>query len=97
MYGQACEMTSILAIAKKHNLFVVEDNAPAHGAKYKGQLTGSFGDINATSFYPTKNLGALGDAGAITTNSDELTQKVRLYRNYGSEQKYLNEVIGMNS
>jgi dTDP-4-amino-4,6-dideoxygalactose transaminase len=97
LYGQACEMDKIMAIAKKHNLSVVEDNAQAHGATYKGKITGSFGDINATSFYPGKNLGALGDAGALTTDSEMLYQKCLSLRNYGSHKKYYNEVIGYNS
>jgi dTDP-4-amino-4,6-dideoxygalactose transaminase len=97
LYGQACEMDKIMAIAAKHNLAVVEDNAQAHGATYQGRLTGSFGDINATSFYPTKNFGALGDGGALTTNSTGLYQKARLLRNYGSEEKYHHEIIGLNS
>lgn len=97
LYGQACEMDKIMAIAQKYGLFVVEDNAQAHGAAFKGKLTGSFGDVNATSFYPGKNLGALGDAGAITTDSPELFRKCTSLRNYGSHQKYYNEVIGYNS
>lgn len=96
LYGQACEMTAIMALAKKYCLFVIEDNAQAQGACFDGTLTGSWGDINATSFYPGKNLGALGDAGAITTDSDEFGQKVRVLRNYGSQTKYFNEVIGHN-
>jgi dTDP-4-amino-4,6-dideoxygalactose transaminase len=97
LYGQACEMDKIMAIAKKHNLYVIEDNAQAQGALCNGQLTGSFGNINATSFYPGKNLGALGDAGAVTTNSEELYKKACVIRNYGSEKKYYNEVKGINS
>ncbi len=97
LYGQACEMDKIMAIAKKHNLYVVEDNAQAQGAYCKGQITGSFGDINATSFYPAKNLGALGDAGAITTNNEELYNMAMIIRNYGSEKKYYNQVKGVNS
>ena len=96
LYGQACEMEPIMAIAKKHNLFVVEDNAQAHGAAYKEKLTGSWGDINGTSFYPGKNLGALGDAGAVTTNDAELAQQAMALRNYGSKKKYYNDVIGFN-
>lgn len=96
LYGQTCEMDKIMEIAEKHNLFVIEDNAQAHGATCNGKITGSFGDINATSFYPGKNLGALGDGGAVTTNSEELANKVRMYRNYGSKKKYFNEVIGYN-
>ncbi|MGZ3931996.1 MAG: DegT/DnrJ/EryC1/StrS family aminotransferase [Bacteroidia bacterium] len=97
LYGQACEMDKIMAIAKKHNLFVVEDNAQAQGAACGGKITGSFGDINATSFYPGKNLGALGDAGAITTNNEALYKKANVIRNYGSEKKYYNEIKGVNS
>ncbi len=96
LYGQACEMDAIMSIAKKYNLFVVEDNAQAHGATYKGMKTGSFGDANGTSFYPGKNLGALGDAGAVTTNDKGLATRIRSLRNYGSEKKYLNEEIGFN-
>jgi len=96
LYGQACEMTAIMELAKKYKLYVIEDNAQSQGATFDGIITGSWGDINATSFYPGKNLGALGDAGAVTTNSDELVQKVRVFRNYGSQKKYYNEVIGHN-
>jgi dTDP-4-amino-4,6-dideoxygalactose transaminase len=97
LYGQPCNMAEICAIAKKYNLYVVEDNAQSHGARWDGQTTGSWGDINATSFYPTKNLGALGDAGAITTQYDAWAKEARLYRNYGSEVRFHNEVKGMNS
>lgn len=97
LYGQACEMDAIMKIAKNRNLFVVEDNAQAHSATFNNVLTGSFGDINGTSFYPGKNLGALGDAGAVTTNDDMLAEKVKMIRNYGSDKKYYNEVIGVNS
>ncbi|MCU0416407.1 MAG: DegT/DnrJ/EryC1/StrS family aminotransferase [Cytophagaceae bacterium] len=97
LYGQACEMDKIMAIASQHGLYIVEDNAQAHGASFKDRLTGSFGDINATSFYPGKNLGALGDAGGITTNSEVLYMKCLSLRNYGSNKKYYNEVIGFNS
>lgn len=96
LYGQACEMDFIMDIAEKHDLYVVEDNAQAHGATWKGKPTGSWGHINATSFYPGKNLGALGDGGAITTNDSELAGKVKMYRNYGSKEKYYNEVPGYN-
>ncbi len=96
LYGQACEMTAIMELAKKYKLYVIEDNAQSQGARFDGILTGAWGDINGTSFYPGKNLGALGDAGAVTTNSDELTQKVIVFRNYGSQKKYYNEVIGHN-
>ena len=97
LYGLPCEMDEIMTIAKKHNLFVVEDNAQAVGAEYKNKKTGSFGIINATSFYPTKNLGALGDGGAITTNDKILAEKILLLRNYGSTKKYHNEIEGYNS
>lgn len=97
LYGQACEMKAILNIANQYELFVIEDNAQAHGATFNGKKTGSWGHINATSFYPGKNLGALGDGGAITTDSDELAHKVRVLRNYGSQEKYKNEVLGYNN
>ena len=97
LYGQACRMTEIMAIARQHDLHLVEDNAQAQGATFDGQITGSFGAVNGTSFYPGKNLGALGDAGAVTTASAALDQKVRVLRNYGSQQKYYNEVVGYNS
>jgi dTDP-4-amino-4,6-dideoxygalactose transaminase len=97
LYGQACEMKAILNIANQYGLFVIEDNAQAHGATFNGKKTGSWGHINATSFYPGKNLGALGDGGAITTDSDELARKVRMLRNYGSQEKYKNEVLGYNN
>ncbi|OUJ73147.1 DegT/DnrJ/EryC1/StrS family aminotransferase [Hymenobacter crusticola] len=97
LYGQACQMSEIMAIATKYNLHVVEDNAQAQGASFGGQPTGSFGILNATSFYPGKNLGALGDAGAITTNDTDLAQQLQALRNYGSQQKYYNEVLGYNS
>lgn len=97
LYGQACRMTEIMALAAQHGLYVVEDNAQAQGAAFAGAPTGSFGHVNGTSFYPGKNLGALGDAGAVTTNDADLAQQVRVLRNYGSQQKYYNEVIGYNS
>lgn len=97
LYGQACPMRDILAVADQHGLRVVEDNAQAPGATFDGQPTGSFGILNATSFYPGKNLGALGDAGAVTTRDAALAEQVRLLRNYGSRQKYHNEVVGYNS
>ena len=97
LYGQACEMTSIEKIAKKHRLSIIEDNAQAHGAQHNGRSTGSFGVINATSFYPTKNLGAIGDGGAVTTNDRSLYEKVIRLRNYGSGKKNVHEFIGVNS
>jgi len=96
LYGQACQMDEIMAIAKSNNLYVVEDNAQSHGATYKGKMTGGWGDANGTSFYPGKNLGALGDGGAVTTNNDDIAQQIKILRNYGSHVKYENEVIGFN-
>ena len=96
LYGQICEMTAIETIARKQGLFIIEDNAQAQGARYRGKVSGSWGHINATSFYPGKNLGALGDAGGITTNDDVLAQKAKTLRNYGSQKKYYHEEIGFN-
>lgn len=97
LYGQSCDMTTLEDLSKRHRLLIVEDNAQAHGATWKGNMTGSFGDVNATSFYPTKNLGALGDGGAITTNNETAAEFVRRYRNYGFESKNLCEDLGVNS
>jgi len=97
LYGQACEMDKIMAVAAKHNLFVVEDNAQAHGALFNNKPTGSFGNINATSFYPGKNFGALGDGGAVTTDDHSLYEQANITRNYGSDKKYHNQVKGVNS
>lgn len=97
LYGQACNMDPIMDIAKKYNLYVVEDCAQAHGAKYKGRVIGSFGDAAGFSFYPGKNLGALGDAGATVTNNKELAQKIRALGNYGSDYKYHHVYQGNNS
>lgn len=97
LYGKVCDMDPILQITTKHNLKLVEDCAQAHGATYKDRQAGTFGDIAAFSFYPTKNLGALGDAGAVVTNNEKLYKEVAKLRNYGSEQRYVNEVIGYNS
>lgn len=97
LYGQPCDMDSIVEIAKKHNLYIVEDCAQAHGATYKGKKIGSFGDAAGFSFYPGKNLGALGDAGATVTNSKELADKVRALGNYGSDYKYHHIYQGNNS
>ena len=96
LYGKSCDMDPIMAIATKYQLEVIEDCAQAHGALYKGQKIGSFG-IGCFSFYPTKNLGALGDAGAITTNSKDFADKIFSLRNYGSSKKYYNDMIGYNS
>jgi dTDP-4-amino-4,6-dideoxygalactose transaminase len=97
LYGQPADMDPILSIARKHGLKVIEDNAQAQGAKYKGRRTGSLGDAAATSFYPGKNIGAFGDAGALTTNDAELADRVRVLRNYGSRKKYHNDCQGYNS
>lgn len=97
LYGQPADLDPILAIARKHNLKVVEDGAQAHGARYKGKRIGTHGDVVAWSFYPGKNLGALGDGGAITSNDPELADRIRVLRNYGSRVKYVNEVQGYNS
>ncbi len=97
LYGQACEMDSIMAIAKKYGLYVVEDCAQAHGATYKGKKVGSFGDAAGFSFYPGKNLGALGDAGATVTDNKEIADKVKAYGNYGSDYKYHHIYKGNNS
>ena len=96
LYGQCCEMEAIMQIAKKHNLVVIEDNAQSQGASYNGKLTGSWGNANGTSFYPGKNLGAIGDAGAVTTNDANIATQLKSLRNYGSAKKYYNEVIGHN-
>jgi dTDP-4-amino-4,6-dideoxygalactose transaminase len=97
LYGQAADMDAVMHIARKNNLKVIEDCAQAHGAEWKGKKVGSFGDIGCFSFYPTKNMGAFGDAGAIVTNSEFYAQTAKIYRNYGSEKKYHNEVVGLNS
>ena len=97
LYGQASNMGPIMDIAKKHNLRVVEDCAQSHGARFDGQMTGTFGDIGCFSFYPSKNLGAFGDGGAIVTNDPKIADDVRVYRNYGSEKRYYNRVVGTNS
>jgi dTDP-4-amino-4,6-dideoxygalactose transaminase len=97
LYGQPADMDLILAIARQHGIAVVEDAAQAHGARYKGHRIGAHGDIVCWSFYPGKNLGALGDAGAITTDNSDLADRIRVLRNYGSRVKYVNEVQGANS
>jgi dTDP-4-amino-4,6-dideoxygalactose transaminase len=97
LYGKSCNMDPILEICKRRNLYLIEDCAQAHGAEYKGKKVGSFGDLAAFSFYPTKNLGCLGDGGAITTNNEEFLRKILMIRNYGSEKKYFNECTGLNS
>ena len=97
LYGQAADMDGILAVARRHGLRVVEDGAQAHGARWRGRRIGAHGDAVAWSFYPGKNLGALGDGGAVTTDDAGLAERIRVLRNYGSQRKYHNEVIGTNS
>lgn len=96
LYGQSCRMDEIIQLAEKNNLYVIEDNAQSHGSRCKEKITGSWGHINATSFYPGKNLGALGDAGAITTDNKEWVNKIKMLRNYGSSKKYYNDEAGYN-
>jgi dTDP-4-amino-4,6-dideoxygalactose transaminase len=97
LYGQPADMDPIMAIATKHGLKVLEDAAQSQGARYKGRRAGALGHAAGHSFYPTKNLGAFGDAGAVTTDDGELADKVRMLRNYGSKKRYYNEVPGVNS
>ncbi len=97
LYGQACNMREIERITKRHDVYLLEDCAQSHGARFEGQLTGTFGDIGCFSFYPTKPLGAAGDAGAVVTSDPELALKLRMLRNYGSRKKYENEIVGVNS
>ena len=97
LYGQPADMDPINEIASHHNLAVIEDAAQAHGARYKGKRVGSLGHAAGFSFYPGKNLGAFGDGGAVVTDDDEVASKVKLLRNYGSKQKYYNEMKGFNS
>ena len=97
LYGQSSFTKKIIKLSKKYNLKIIEDNAQAHGCKFEGKITGSIGDAAAHSFYPGKNLGALGDAGAITTSDSELAIIMRTLSNYGSRIKYVSEYIGFNS
>lgn len=97
LYGQPADLDPILALARQKGLSVIEDAAQAHGARYKGQRIGAHGDVVCWSFYPGKNLGALGDGGAVTTNRPDLADRIRMLRNYGSRVKYKNEVLGENS
>lgn len=97
LYGQASNMEEIMRIAKKYDLKVIEDCAQSHGACYNDRMTGTFGDVGCFSFYPSKNLGAFGDAGAIVTNNQQIAEDVRIFRNYGSEKRYYNKVVGANS
>ncbi|MFD2513716.1 DegT/DnrJ/EryC1/StrS family aminotransferase [Pontibacter locisalis] len=97
LYGQTCIMEPLLDLSRKHGIKLIEDAAQAHGALYKGKLAGTFGDAAAFSFYPTKNLGALGDGGAIATSDSGLSEFAEKYRNYGQQQKYVGELVGVNS
>ncbi len=97
LYGQPADLDPILSVAREHGLYVLEDGAQAHGARYKGKRLGAHGDAVAWSFYPGKNLGAMGDGGAITTNDPQIADRIRVLRNYGSREKYANEVQGVNS
>lgn len=97
LYGQPCDMDPITEIAKKHNLYIIEDCAQAHGAIYKGKKIGTFGDVSGFSFYPGKNLGALGDGGAVISNKKDIIEKVRILGNYGSDHKYHHILKGNNS
>ena len=97
LYGQATNMKPIIELCSKYNLKLVEDCAQSHGAMCDGKMTGTFGDIGCFSFYPSKNLGAFGDGGAIVTNDKEISDTVKIYRNYGSEKRYYNKVVGTNS
>lgn len=97
LYGQSANLNKIKEIATKNNLFLIEDCAQSHGARFEGKMTGTFADIGCFSFYPTKNLGAFGDSGAIVTDNRELSEKIKMLRNYGSKIKYYNEIKGINS
>jgi dTDP-4-amino-4,6-dideoxygalactose transaminase len=97
LFGQMADMDPILSVAKKHRLFVIEDASQAHGAEYKGRKAGSMGDIGCFSFYPGKNLGAYGEAGAVVTNNDELRKKIQMLREHGQSKKYVHDVIGWNA
>lgn len=97
LYGQVADMDKITRLCQKHGLKLIEDCAQSHGALYKGKMTGTFGDVGCFSFYPSKNLGAFGDAGAIVTNNACLAENARVFRNYGSEKRYYNKVVGANS
>lgn len=97
LYGQACNMEKIVSLCQKHDLRLVEDCAQSHGACFQGKMTGTFGDVGCFSFYPSKNLGGFGDGGAIVTNDEAIASEMRIYRNYGSEKRYYNKVVGANS
>lgn len=97
LYGMASKMDKIVELCKRYKLKLVEDCAQSHGACFNGKMTGTFGDVGCFSFYPSKNLGAFGDAGAVVVNDSELASKFRIFRNYGSEKRYHNKVVGANS
>ena len=97
LYGQTAKMDKIMEIAKKHNLYIVEDCAQSHGSLFDNKMSGSFGDISCFSFYPGKNLGCFGDGGAVATNNEELYNKMKMLRNYGSSKKYHNDEVGYNA
>ncbi len=97
LYGKMCDMDPIMAIKQKHDLYLIEDCAQAHGAKYRNKLAGTFGEFGAFSFYPTKNLGALGDGGAVLCNDDGYKDTLLQLRNYGSSRKYYNDIVGYNN
>lgn len=97
LYGQSANMEEICNIAKSHKLYLIEDCAQSHASEFAGKMTGTFGDIGCFSFFPTKNLGAFGDAGAIITNQKEIAEKFKMLRNYGSSVKYVNQIEGVNS
>lgn len=97
LYGQASRMDEVVRVCKKYNLRLVEDCAQSHGACFDGKMTGTFGDIGCFSFYPSKNLGGFGDGGAIVTDDEKIAADMRMYRNYGSEKRYYNKVVGTNS
>lgn len=97
LYGEAARMDRIVEICKKHNLRLVEDCAQSHGATFNGRMTGTFGDVGCFSFYPSKNIGAFGDGGAIVTDNEEICKKIKMLRNYGSEVRYYFKEVGVNS
>ena len=97
LYGQASDMAPVVELCKKYKLRLVEDCAQSHGACFNGKMTGTFGDIGCFSFYPSKNLGAFGDGGAIVTDDEQIAKDMKVYRNYGSEKRYYNKVVGTNS
>lgn len=97
LYGQACKMDTVTELAEKYNLKLVEDCAQSHGARFQGRMTGTFGDVGCFSFYPSKNIGAFGDGGAVVVKDKQLAEDFRVFRNYGSEKRYYNKVAGANS